>query len=88
MRNTATLLFALGMCAPLAADPCVVLLHGLARTERSMKALEARLVNEGYGVVNIGYPSRTAVVSSLSELQCNRSANAARASGDQGGEAL
>ena len=45
----------------------VVLLHGLARTERSMKTLEKRLVAEGYGVVNAGYPSRSATVEELAE---------------------
>lgn len=37
---------------------CVVLLHGLARTAGAMKTLESRLLDEGYSVVNIGYPSR------------------------------
>jgi pimeloyl-ACP methyl ester carboxylesterase len=45
----------------------VVLLHGLARTERSMKALEARLSAEGYGVINVGYPSRSATAEALAE---------------------
>ncbi len=46
-------------------DEYVVLLHGLARTERSMKALAKRLTAEGYGVVNVGYDSRTATVEEL-----------------------
>jgi len=46
----------------------VILLHGLARTERSMKALEKRLVAEGYGVVNVGYPSRSAAIQNLAGL--------------------
>lgn len=36
----------------------VVLLHGLARTERSMRPLEKSLSCQGFRVVNIGYPSR------------------------------
>jgi pimeloyl-ACP methyl ester carboxylesterase len=36
----------------------VVLLHGLGRTERSMRPLEQRLEREGYRVHNLGYPSR------------------------------
>ncbi|WP_248635520.1 esterase/lipase family protein [Desulfatibacillum aliphaticivorans] len=36
----------------------VVLLHGLARTERSMKPLEKSLSCQGFKVINIGYPSR------------------------------
>ena len=38
---------------------CVVLLHGLWRTELSMKATEWKLEQEGFQVVNIGYPSLT-----------------------------
>lgn len=36
----------------------VVLLHGLARTRRSMSPLAAYLQRHGYPVVNVGYPSR------------------------------
>lgn len=39
------------------AAECVVLLHGLARTENSMRAMEAALSRAGYRVVNAGYPS-------------------------------
>ena len=45
----------------------VVLLHGLARTQRSMNALAERLEAEGFGVINTGYPSRTATVEKLAE---------------------
>ncbi len=37
----------------------VVLLHGLGRTHRSMRPVEAALLDEGYRVVNFGYPYRT-----------------------------
>jgi triacylglycerol lipase len=37
----------------------VVLLHGLGRTHRSMRPLEEALQQEGYRVLNIGYPSRS-----------------------------
>ncbi len=36
---------------------CVVLLHGLARTDRSMKKLASALFDAGFSVINIGYPS-------------------------------
>lgn len=36
----------------------VVLLHGIARTKRSMNALQNALLNDGYQVLNIDYPSR------------------------------
>ena len=37
---------------------CVILLHGLARTEKSMNNLEEKLLEQGYQTVNLGYPSR------------------------------
>lgn len=37
---------------------CVVLLHGLGRTSRSMNELQEALVNEGYLTANLDYPSR------------------------------
>ena len=44
---------------------CVVLLHGLARTETSFALMEAALETEGYTVVRPGYPSTTAPVEEL-----------------------
>jgi len=37
---------------------CVILLHGLARTELSMQRMQRALERSGYFVVNVGYPSR------------------------------
>lgn len=45
----------------------VILLHGLARTSRSMTKLETALKAEGYVVLNIDYASRTAGISNLSQ---------------------
>ncbi len=45
---------------------CVVLLHGLARTERSLSNLERHLENGGFTVQNIGYPSREKTIQELS----------------------
>ncbi len=45
----------------------VILLHGLGRTSRSMSKLEAALKAEGYTVLNVDYPSRTAGISNLSQ---------------------
>lgn len=50
------------------AKECVVLLHGLVRSARSMSALEDRLASEGYYVSNIDYPSRSRPVDPLAEL--------------------
>jgi len=51
--------------AALAQARCVVLLHGLARTEFSFALMEAALIKEGYNVVRPGYPSTKAPVGEL-----------------------
>lgn len=48
-------------------EDCVVLLHGLARTEVSFTVMEEVLENAGYRVVNTGYPSTAAPVRDLVE---------------------
>lgn len=65
MRIPATVLLAL-MPTTLWAD-CVVLLHGLARTENSMMAIEFVLGEEGYDVIRPGYDSTDAPVAQLVE---------------------
>lgn len=55
------------LAAPMARADCVVLLHGLARTENSMLALQAALEANGYQVVNQGYPSTSATVADLAD---------------------
>ena len=49
------------------AGDCVVLLHGLGRSEMSMKAIEWRLNRSplGYTVVNQGYPSLSQPIETL-----------------------
>ena len=58
-RLLISLLALLPACAPadVVRDECVVLLHGLARSEVSFIPLEQVLQNEGYYTVNSGYPS-------------------------------
>lgn len=51
---------------------CVILLHGLVRTERSMLKLEHHLKNHGFHVVNIGYPSREKNIQTLSVETINK----------------
>ncbi len=41
----------------LEASECVILLHGLARTDNSLSKMEHKLAEEGFYVVNQGYPS-------------------------------
>ncbi len=57
--------------APLAGSSqkpdCVILLHGLARTENSMRKLQRAAADAGYVVANLGYPSRDASVEALAE---------------------
>jgi triacylglycerol lipase len=43
----------------------VILLHGLARTESSLVAMQAALQANGYAVVNQGYPSTVATIADL-----------------------
>lgn len=67
-RAWITALAALAGTTPAAAAPAgtdaaqaqrevVVLLHGLGRSDRSMRPLEQRLAAEGYAVRNVDYPS-------------------------------
>ncbi len=37
---------------------CVILLHGLARTSKSMEKMASALEREGFRVINVDYPSR------------------------------
>ncbi len=46
---------------------CVILLHGLARTKRSMDKLEHAFSLAGYKVINVDYPSRELPIEKLSE---------------------
>jgi triacylglycerol lipase len=64
-RILATLIFAL--TPALATADCVVLLHGLARGENSLLAMEASLSAQGFTVINQGYPSTEARIDTLVE---------------------
>ncbi len=46
-------------------EECVILLHGLGRTPRSMTVMAETLAAAGYRTVNMGYPSREATVEAL-----------------------
>ena len=58
------LLAAFGQSGPAQAD-CVVLLHGLARTEASLLAMQAALESKGHQVINESYPSTSAPIGEL-----------------------
>jgi pimeloyl-ACP methyl ester carboxylesterase len=51
-----------------AAADNVILLHGLARTDRSMKKLESALAEQGYCVVNVRYESTRHDIETLAEI--------------------
>lgn len=65
-RLLAALVLSALAATPLRAD-CVVLLHGLARSETSLFLLEERLAAQGYTVINAGYPSTRATIAELAE---------------------
>lgn len=59
------LIWTLIMAAPATAKDCVVLLHGLARSSKSLLLLEWRLKREGYDTQNLDYPSTDATIETL-----------------------
>lgn len=65
MLRPLSLIIALVLPLPAAAQDCVVLLHGLARTEASLLPMQAALKAQGYHVVNEGYPSTDAPIATL-----------------------
>ncbi len=48
---------------------CVILLHGLARTDMSMSIVARALTSDGYHVVNHHYPSRKKNIQELAEQE-------------------
>jgi hypothetical protein len=61
------LLFLLVFLPASAQAACVILLHGLARTENSMEKLERALAQENFHTINVGYPSRTGTIEVLAD---------------------
>ncbi len=55
------------LALPLKAADCVVLIHGLARSDTSMAAIELILTQDGYDVVSFDYPSTTDSVETLAQ---------------------
>lgn len=47
------------------APACVILLHGLARTSASMNDMQDELIDAGFAVAKIDYPSRTKPIEEL-----------------------
>lgn len=65
------------VCVADAAD-CVVLLHGLARTSSSMDTMRDALVDDGFEVINVDYPSRDHTIEELSSFAVNAGISACR----------
>lgn len=63
--QTAPTLLLLAMPPNVQAEEGVILLHGLARTHRSMRPFAQALGSAGYRVLNVDYPSRTAPIEIL-----------------------
>ncbi len=56
-------------CASLAvADECVILLHGMARSSKSMETMEEAVGAAGFTVINIDYPSREHPIEELAPM--------------------
>ena len=66
-RCCLVLLLLVGVPGARAAERCVVLLHGLARTAGSMDDMAQKLSASGYHVVNIDYPSTDNSIGVLAE---------------------
>ena len=71
------------VAAPTLSD-CVVLLHGLARTSRSMDKMADALRSEGFHVANIDYPSREYRVQELAPMAVEAGIGQCRDSGSDG----
>lgn len=63
------------------AGEAVILLHGLARTPRSMTRMEVALTEAGYRVTSLGYPSTKKTVEELSREHLAPAVEACRKSG-------
>ena len=63
-------------------NDCVILLHGLARSARSMKKLAARLRDAGYRTANIDYLSRVYGIPALANLAVKAGLDECRQSGE------
>jgi triacylglycerol lipase len=63
---TFLVIYSFSVLTPLAQDH-VILLHGLCRSSRSMEPMRKALLQAGYCVTNLNYPSRSMQVEELSE---------------------
>lgn len=59
------LLFSMPLFAANEDPDCAILLHGLARTSSSMNDMQAALIDAGFAVAKIDYPSRVEPIEAL-----------------------
>ena len=59
----------------------VILLHGLARTHKSMAKLEKHLINNNYKVLNLKYPSTSKKIEEIAEKELAKAIDSCRKSG-------
>lgn len=76
-RLVLSVVLSMAVCVADAAD-CVVLLHGLARTSSSMEVMRDALVDDGFEVVNVDYPSRHHRIEELATIAVNFGISACR----------
>ncbi|MCH7744378.1 MAG: alpha/beta hydrolase [Proteobacteria bacterium] len=81
MRTALALLVLTVFNTTVLASDCVILLHGLARTEASMAKLASALSEEGFEVANVSYPSRQHPVEVLSKIAVERGLSECPSSG-------
>ncbi|MDP2126657.1 MAG: alpha/beta hydrolase [Pseudohongiella sp.] len=58
---------------------CVILLHGMGRTDFSMRKMARTLADAGYSVSNVHYESRTHTIEQLADLAINEGLEECRA---------
>ena len=83
MIRRASCLLGLVCCwTVVAADDCVVLLHGLMRTSTSMSRMQRAIDDAGFVTVNIDYPSRDHTVEKLAQIAIPDGIEACRANSE------
>lgn len=80
MRFWVSVLSVIFMAASVQAE-CVVMLHGLARTENSLLVMQAALERHGYHVINEGYPSTESPIFALAKVVAPQVAQCVDAAG-------
>ena len=67
MKFFATVLAWLMLASPVIAKDCVILLHGLGRTDASFTVMEMALAREGYEIINQPYASTSDTIETLAK---------------------